>query len=125
MSAKLPRPGDAFLERKSMKSEEDSRTKPLFVYATLKSHKAQLRAMGHDLKGRATTLPGYSELHITAHDDRWPTLWQTPRGKVKGEILEVTPADLKKLDKWEDKYQRKSVETEDGRADTYVYKGGS
>lgn len=88
----------------------------VFVYGTLKNEWLRWLVMGTPEKVRNATLPGYQR-----HDlDILPT----PGGTVEGEVLTVTPAALKALDRYERlgiRYERDSVKLADGSI-TWVYR---
>lgn len=94
----------------------------LFVYATLKDKHTLVKAL-HESKVpeyECCTLPGFKEVK----DGEWPTLERNSKGRVEGDIIDVTPTEMKRLDAWETHYTRSLAYTDGGQAYTYVYKDG-
>lgn len=86
----------------------------LFVYNTLKSRKLVHKLLGHLVSESSTVLPGYIEI-----DGDYPTIHQAKNRDLKGEIFNLDPEDIKKLDDWEDHYFRIRVRTNAGPAWAY------
>lgn len=96
----------------------------VFVYATLRDKGILKKALGeeHGKEMTRTHLPGYVERDLHIHGNPWPTIMRRPGSKVPGYTFLVSEDELKKLDDWEDHYQRKYVHTEEGPAWSYMYK---
>jgi len=92
---------------------------PVFVYETLQNHGIQIEALGHTKEGVPVTLQHWKEVH----SGDWPTIKQSSKGSVRGEIIRVTPEELTKLDKWEDTYRRFLLHTPKGKAWVYLHMG--
>lgn len=96
----------------------------LFVYATLKSQIAQRQAMGHAVKGEPAEIQDWREEQVRRDGDTWPTLLPAIGQNVKGEILEVDEADMRRLSQWESRYVRILVMTAEHEAVwTFVARG--
>lgn len=87
----------------------------VFVYGTLKDRSTRDKALGHDVKihkgevdnAEVTDYKSYPDLE-KGHD------------KVMGDELYLNSKDIKKLDKWEERYDRKKVKLKNGNVD-FVY----
>lgn len=93
------------------------------MFATLKDRAIQDEVLGHDadVVARPYTVENYTEVARKLPDDTYPTLERAPRGRVTGEILDVSDGDLLRLDAWESDYHRIRVAEWRGRVVwTYV-----
>lgn len=95
----------------------------IFVFATLKRRAIQEEVLHHDAKVATTaTLPGYREVMRAGKGGPWPALVASDTGMAKGEVLEISMDDLRKLDAWESRYKREVMRTSDGPHWVYMYK---
>lgn len=95
----------------------------LFVYATLKKSHVRKEVLGHDLpeENPKVSLIGWRELHEGKPGKRLATLKKDPNSIVEGEVFDVSPEDLKKLDDYEETYRRIPVKLSSGEdVETYV-----
>ena len=94
----------------------------LFVYQTLKDEKTIAEVLGHEKPEKPYTLKGYKKVAVTGRKG-YDTLQPSDGDSVNGDIIECTKAEIKKIDEWEDEYERDSV----GKIDNqllfaYIYK---
>ena len=94
----------------------------LFVYQTLKDEKTIAEVLGHEKPEKPYTLKGYKKVAVTGRKG-YDTLQPSDGDSVNGDIIECTKAEIKKIDEWEDEYERNSV----GKIDNqllfaYIYK---
>lgn len=87
----------------------------LFVYGTLKNKDTREKALGHDVKLRK----GEVDNEKVADYKTYPNL-EKGHDKVTGNELYLNSKDIKKLDKWEERYDRKKVKLKNGDVD-FVY----
>lgn len=87
-----------------MKSMKD--TQGLFVYETLRSLTTIEKVVGHSLTHTPVTALDVHKVPYQIDGDDYYTLEHKGQAETKGELSQVTKADLKKLDAWEDKYRR-------------------
>lgn len=91
----------------------------VFIYGTLLNHPTlahALRRLPRISKGK---LANVKEVLIKSY----PTLEYAPGSVTKGEVFEVSRDELKRLDKWEDRYHRVEVTLSDGStASLYLLK---
>jgi gamma-glutamylcyclotransferase (GGCT)/AIG2-like uncharacterized protein YtfP len=79
----------------------------VFVYATLEDKHTDYKALGHNLKGsKDAELYNWTK---KVYKNGYDTIYLKPNGKVKGKLLVVSDEDLKKLDDWEDRYNRVEI----------------
>ena len=93
----------------------------VFVYATLMHKRTLEQVFHHDfpIAGHAIVY-GYKEYK----EGTWPNLEKAPGEVLKGDLLQVTPEQLAKLDAWEQRYRRARLITTDGdQVWAYVLKG--
>jgi gamma-glutamylcyclotransferase (GGCT)/AIG2-like uncharacterized protein YtfP len=92
----------------------------VFAYRSLKNAMVQKEVLGHAVPSREGVLLDYKEID---EGKDYHSIASEKGGKVIGKVLTVTNAELRKIDKWEDKYIRKEVQLEDGeKAFVYIYK---
>jgi len=92
----------------------------IFVYRSLKEAKVQKEVLGRAVPSRDGVLLDYKE--VDGGKD-YHSIIPEKGAKVVGKILTVTSAELRKVDKLEEKYERKEVELKEGeKAFVYIYK---
>ncbi len=97
----------------------------IFLHATLKKERILEEALGehHGKRMTSAIAPGYLETAISYKNDSWPTmLASSPTSYVKGDIINVTPAEMDKLKAWENHYQPREVKTSDGPAQAFFFR---
>lgn len=94
----------------------------LFVYGTLIDKKVQEKVIGRKLSGIPNSLPGYKKSTVVIDNITYPILIPHQNGHIKGQVLELTEDELKKVDTYEtDVYRRIGVNLSDGmKAWVYV-----
>jgi gamma-glutamylcyclotransferase (GGCT)/AIG2-like uncharacterized protein YtfP len=95
-----------------------SRRTPLFVYQTLKSEHLRKHLLKEDVRFVPATLEGYRNVD---KGDGYHTLVPSPGDSTKGEILYLTEEELKILDKWESRYERREITLFGGQKAWVVY----
>lgn len=99
--------GDEILER-------------VFVYKTLMDENVRKKLLKRDVKIKKDKLLDYTKID---EGNGYYTLSYSKGSVVKGDILFVTKSELKKLDDWEDRYNRVEEDLESGdKAWAYVEK---
>lgn len=78
-------------------------TQRVFVYGTLQDAATRKKALGEDVTAKRTTIPGF-----TKQEGEFSTI-EKGKGEVKGQMLELTPEQVAKLDKYEEKYDRQEI----------------
>jgi len=89
----------------------------VFVYGTLKDPKTRKEAIGEHVKTEMAIAPNDEKFDIKS----FPDIKHDEGKNLRGEVLEVTPEQLKKLDNWEEKYERSTIILENGEK-AFVYK---
>lgn len=92
----------------------------VFVYGSLQHRATQKRAMGRSEHGIPTSVRDVVAVQVPIGHTDYPTLRRAEGRRTEGELLIVTPAELQRLDTWEEKYRRVQVPTEYGRAWAFV-----
>lgn len=82
----------------------------VFVYGTLRNPKLLKRVIGHDVPNKIEKIRGERE-DIDTYPNIKPE--KDKRHVITGHEITVDDADLKKLDKWEERYKRKKVRLSD------------
>ena len=97
----------------------------LFVFGTLQEPDVQKEVMGRTIAGLSDTLEGYEIGTVEIENETYPNIKESPGSSVDGVVLEVSPAELEKIDVYEtDVYQRKRVVLKSGK-ETWVYQAPS
>ncbi len=95
----------------------------LFVYGTLKDPVIRRKAVGRAFSGAPDSLKGWRKTEFFVDGEDYPVIVPDEDGIVDGLIFEVTPAELKTLDDYEEEYKRIEVVLKSGaRAWAYVRK---
>jgi len=89
----------------------------LFVYGTLKNAKTRKEALGEEIGTEPAMAPNEEDHDVKS----FPNIEHKNGKNLKGDVLEVTPAQLKKLDEWEEKYKRITIKLSTGER-AFVYK---
>ncbi len=89
--------------------------KELFVYGTLKNPKTREKVIGHQVKSK----PADVNHEKVSNYKSYPNLEKGTKD-INGDELVVSKDDIKKLDKWEERYDRKKMKLSNGD-DTFVY----
>ena len=95
----------------------------LFVYGTLRDPQVQANVFGRVVQGQADTLDGYRKAEITIGGSVYPIAVADPMRdqSIAGQVLEVTPAELVDIDRYEgDEYRRVRVRLRSG-LEAWVY----
>lgn len=93
----------------------------LFVYGTLQIPEVQQRVFGRVTAGMPDALDGWRKAQITIEGNVYPIAVIDGGGAIDGRVLEVTPAELEAMDRYEgDEYRRVRVRLRSGR-ETWVY----
>lgn len=92
----------------------------IFIYGTLLDNKVLAKALrGHPIQEHHAKLTGYTEVF----KGNYPNLAVKPGASVEGKTFQVTGHDVELLDTWEEKYHRRMVMLDDGKAaQAYVLK---
>lgn len=88
----------------------------LFVYGTLLNHSTLSHVLQRLPRIKKAKIKNVKEINVKGY----PTLTYVGKGEVSGEIFEVSDVELKKLDKWEEKYRRVRITLSDDTV-AYVY----
>ena len=91
-------------------------TQNVFAYGTLLDIATRNEVFGRRVPGVRASLTGWKKKY---DDEGFPYLERATGlapSKVSGLLLELTTADLAKLDAWETKYHRIKVKLDDGTA---------
>ncbi len=93
----------------------------LFVYGTLMNPLIQQRVFGRVTPGEPETLAGYGKDYIRLGGGVYPIIRPEPGSVVEGRRLQVTPAELRLIDRYEGPaYRRVRVRLVSGR-EVWVY----
>lgn len=87
----------------------------VFVYGTLKDKATREKALGHDVKINKAK----ADNKKVSDYKTYPNL-EKGKKEVSGDELYLSSKDVKKLDNWEEHYDRKKVKLENGDED-FVY----
>jgi HK97 family phage portal protein len=91
---------------------------PVFTFGTLLEPRVRRLVFdGQDVPTEETILPGHKKVD---HGDGYTSVEPAEGATVPGLLLFLTPGELDALDAWEDRYLRREVELDDGRA-AWVY----
>jgi gamma-glutamylcyclotransferase (GGCT)/AIG2-like uncharacterized protein YtfP len=90
--------------------------KKVFVYGTLKDAETRKQALGEDV----TTTSAETTGKVKDVGDGYTTL-ESGEDKVPGQVMELSPQQLEKLDKYENKYQREEITLANGEK-AFAYK---
>jgi gamma-glutamylcyclotransferase (GGCT)/AIG2-like uncharacterized protein YtfP len=93
----------------------------LFVYGTLQDPQVQQRIIGRIVTGTPDTLDGFFKSRIAMSDGIFPLVIPQHGSSVEGMVLEVTAAELARMDIYETSaYRRIRVRLRSGQ-ETWVY----
>lgn len=96
----------------------------VFVYGTLRDKKIRTRVTGREIPaGNPDKLEGFTLSTTVDEGMCYPIITKEPESteKVEGELIEVTPEELKHMDNYEgDLYRRLKVKTASGD-EAWVY----
>lgn len=93
----------------------------LFVYGVLKDPEKREDIVGNEKNSFPDSLEGYAKSTITIEGKTFPILVPTKDSSVNGEVVKVTPEELKKFDEFETKaYKRIEVTLKSGKK-AWVY----
>jgi gamma-glutamylcyclotransferase (GGCT)/AIG2-like uncharacterized protein YtfP len=96
-------------------------TIPVFVYGTLKRAKTRKEAIGREVPVIPEVDYGERKVSVKLTGDTYPDVVRG--GETKGDLMLLTSAEVKKLDRWEEKYTRRATKLADGtEAWEYVLK---
>ena len=92
----------------------------IFIYGTLLDNKVLAKALhGHPVQEHHAKLTGYEKVEKNGY----PNLVAKPGASVEGKTFQVVGRDVELLDTWEEKYHRRMVILDDGKAaQVYVLK---
>lgn len=91
----------------------------IFIYNTLLNHPTLAHALRYLPRTRKAKMANVSEKSYNGY----PTLVPSPGHRVYGEVFEIGDTEVKRLDKWEEKYHRVLLRLMDGElAYAYVLK---
>lgn len=88
--------------------ESFNSTEKVFVYGTLRDAKTRKEALGAEI----STTPAKVEGELK-EDENYTTIIPGG-GSVEGQIMELTPEQIARLDKWEADYTRHKVSLDSG-----------
>lgn len=96
----------------------------VYVYQTLRAKGIRDEALGpHEhVKVIPATVHDFREIWVAIGEERYPTLVVDVGNEVSGDNLIVSDAQLGMLDRWEEKYQRREIETNIGKAYVFLLK---
>ena len=81
----------------------------------------QRAIIGRTVKSTADTLDGYCKSSIQLGANTYPILIEKPGNSINGRVLEITPQELARIDRYEtDAYRRVRVKTRAG-VQAWVY----
>lgn len=90
----------------------------VFLYGTLRNPKLLKKVLKHDTKFKEESTHGQRQ-NVKTYPNIVP---EKERSRViKGHEIEASKRDIKKLDNWEERYDRKEVKLEDGDV-AYYYR---
>ncbi len=94
----------------------------LFVYGTLMLPEVQEAVIGRRVVGRPDRLAGFRRSTIRLGGNEYPIIHPAADGMVDGVVLEVTPAELRRIDAYETSaYRRTRVRLVSGM-EAWVYR---
>jgi gamma-glutamylcyclotransferase (GGCT)/AIG2-like uncharacterized protein YtfP len=73
----------------------------LFIYGTLRDPLVQLRVIGRTAVATPDVLDGYARNSISLGGREFPILDEDTGSQVEGQVIEVTPEELQRLDIYE------------------------
>lgn len=89
----------------------------VFVYGTLRDEATRTEALGEKVKSVPGVAPNEKKIDIQT----FPEIEHEEGRNLRGDVIEVTPEQIKKLDSWEEKYERDVITLDNGDK-AYVYK---
>lgn len=93
----------------------------LFVYGTLKEGGIQERVIGRLVPSEPDELEGYGKSAIKLSGRMYPIISPREGSVVEGEVLELTPEELARIDRYEGQaYTRQKVTLSSGKT-AWVY----
>ena len=93
----------------------------LFAYGSLLTPLVQRSVIGREIQGAPDRLSGFRKTPLQDGDDQYPNLSPDPQAVVDGQILEISDAELGRIDLYEgDLYVRRRVTLVSGKQ-TWVY----
>ncbi len=93
----------------------------IFTYGTLMDKEVQLRIWGRLTPGIADSLSGYAKSEIETSAGKYPLIIPDATNSVSGSIIEISGAELKKIDEYEgSEYKRVKIITDKGES-AWVY----
>ncbi|MCC6487845.1 MAG: gamma-glutamylcyclotransferase [Candidatus Hydrogenedentes bacterium] len=93
----------------------------LFAYGSLLNPLVQRSVIGREIKGTPDRLFGFKKTTLRDGDEQYPNLSQDPQANVEGQVLEISDAELGRIDLYEgDLYVRRRVTLASG-TQTWVY----
>ena len=82
----------------------------LFAYGTLLDPGVQRSVIGRRVKARPDVLPGYRKGVLEFPEAAYFIAIPDERGKIEGGVIEVTPEELRRIDRYEgEEYERAAV----------------
>lgn len=93
----------------------------VFVYGTLKDPEVQKNLFGRVVSGDLANLPGYSKFSLGAENHNYFDAVPHPFSFVKGQVIKVSPQELKLIDLYETKNRRRVKLTLDNKETAWVY----
>lgn len=102
--------------------EETVSVEALFAYGTLLDPKVQRRVIGRTVEGRPDTLPRYRKGVLQLPGAAYFIAIPDEQGEIDGGVLEVTPMELRRIDRYEgEAYERARVTLRSG-TEAWVYR---
>lgn len=93
----------------------------LFTYGTLQYPEIQQAVVGRMVQGEPDSLAGYSKTQINFGGNDYPIIIEDGNGLVEGHVIEVTPQELVRIDRYETSaYRRVTVKLKSG-LEAWVY----
>lgn len=96
-------------------------TESLFVYGTLMNPLVQQRVFGRTAPGEADRLVGFRKDLIHLGSGVYPIIRPEAGAVVEGMVIQVTPAELKLIDRYEGPAYRRVRVTLVSRREAWVY----
>lgn len=94
----------------------------LFCYGTLLDPEIQRQVIGRTVESRPDTLPGYRRDVLLLGCASYYIAVPDAQGEIRGGVIEVTPDELLRIDRYEgEEYQRVKVTLASG-AEAWVYR---
>ncbi|MCC6699685.1 MAG: gamma-glutamylcyclotransferase [Candidatus Hydrogenedentes bacterium] len=93
----------------------------LFAYGSLLTQRVQRSVIGREIAGTPDRLAGFRKTTLQDGDDQYPNLSLDSQAYVDGQVLEISDAELGRIDLYEgDLYVRRRVTLVSGKQ-TWVY----